>query len=322
MCIKHSEPSNELPPSLFFTFLDASDEEFAVAPKGAIYGKAIPVQGTAPVAPPAAVIAARNPKFAGEDEEGSGSDDWDVSDSEKAANKKPISSGAGASSVAPKKKGTLKQKLAEKAEKERERRLNGGDDDLIDEMTPQERRRLEREMEIEADALNAADLVGSISLGELLQTDQPPSLIEKLHLLAHDISDPLVYFTVPLDPSELGSITTAQIKTKKECAELAEQISALIFTRLHDRPLYPELALEIARQVASAPSLKDVDVRKIGAAMGVIANQKQQEARDKASGKKKTASKGKPALGSNKALASSRADTDMYDEVLDDGDFM
>jgi hypothetical protein len=40
----------------------------------------------------------------------------------------------------------------------------GNDDDLIDEMTPQERRRMQMEMEREADAQNAADLMGSVSL--------------------------------------------------------------------------------------------------------------------------------------------------------------
>ena len=54
-----------------------------------------------------------------------------------------------------------------------------------------------------------------------------------------------------------------------------------------------------ARELAQP--LKDVEVRKAASSLTTLANEKQREARDKASGKKKPKSAGKPTLGSVKA---------------------
>ena len=82
--------------------------------------------------------------------------------------------------------------------------------------------------------------------------------------------------------------------------------------------------------------MRDVEVRKVASGLTALSNEKQREARDRASGKKKKAVK--PALGSTKAIGKcvpglghfdptqvltahigySRADTNMYDEALDD----
>lgn len=204
-------------------------------------------------------------KFAGEDEEDDeGDDDWDVSDSEKA---KPAAGAVNAGPApAPRKKGTLKAKLAEKAKLAAEGKLGGGDD-LIDEETPQERRRRERLMEMEADAANAADLVGGMSV----------------------------------DDADLNSIAKANPTTKAEFEKLAQQISGLLFQRLANKPLYAAFATEICKQAVQP--CRDADVRKVGTALGVIANEKQKEAKEAASGKKKTTAKAKPMLGANKALA-------------------
>lgn len=77
--------------------------------------------------------------------------------------------------------------------------------------------------------------------------------------------------------------------------------------------------------------LKDVEVRKAASGLTVLANEKQKDQRDKASGKKKPKAATKPVLGSSKVsgrqvsatllstcLISLRMDTSVYDEALDD----
>lgn len=73
-----------------------------------------------------------------------------------------------AASVAPpKKKGTLKAKLAEK-EAEKAARRDAGEDveyDSDEVLDPREKARRDREREVNADLHNAADLLGAAALG-------------------------------------------------------------------------------------------------------------------------------------------------------------
>lgn len=76
--------------------------------------------------------------------------------------------------------------------------------------------------------------------------------------------------------------------------------------------------------------LKDIEVRKAASGLTILANEKQKEQRDKASGKKKSKPV-KPVLGSSKvsnkyanfvfcflSYRFLRVDTSVYDEALDD----
>ena len=83
-----------------------------------------------------------------------------------------------------------------------------------------------------------------------------------------------------------------------------------------------------------AQPLRDVEVRKAASGLTTLANEKQKEQRDKASGKKKTKGAAKPGLGAAKiaskcvafsivlsfhpSLTVSRVDTGAYEEALDD----
>ena len=88
-----------------------------------------------------------------------------------------------------------------------------------------------------------------------------------------------------LDDVDINTLLKANPKTKTEWQKLAQQISTVLFQRLHSKPLYDEFAVEIAKQ-AAAP-LNDRDVRKIGTAMTVLSNEKQKEAKAAVGGKKK-----------------------------------
>lgn len=97
---------------------------------------------------------------------------------------------------------------------------------------------------------------------------------------------------------DIKSILEANPKTKEEFVILSRQIFDLVIKRHQDKPLYAAFAEAHAKELASP--LRDVDVRKVASGLTTLANEKQREARDKTSGKKKKATK--PVLGSTKAI--------------------
>lgn len=149
-------------------------------------------------------------------------------------------------------------------------------DDIMDDETPQERRRREKAQQEEAEAAVAADFLGAVSLGGEFPRPYLSS-IQDIKAKDWHISGPRLV--------DAADLTKAEPKTKDDFIKLAQQVSAVIFERLHDRPLYSAFAEEIAR-MAVVP-LKDVDTRKIGSAITAVASEKTKEAKDKASGKKK-----------------------------------
>lgn len=89
--------------------------------------------------------------------------DWDES-SEEEDDDKP----APAPVAPPKKKGTLKQKLAEKEAEKARRRAAGEDDDVYDSdevLDPREKARRDKERQLQSDMNNAAELFGAAALG-------------------------------------------------------------------------------------------------------------------------------------------------------------
>jgi len=233
------------------------------------------------VAPqPAKVVPAKAVKWEGEDEDENGvASDWeDSSDDDKA--KKPVTT----TTAAPKKKGTLKQKLAQK-EAERAARIAAGDfsDGEDAAMHPREKARLAKERELEADLKNAADLFGGVRISS--------------------------------GSTEIDQILQMDPKTKEEFEQFSSLVIEHIIKRHESKPLYHVFVEHHARELAYP--LKDLEVRKAASALTTLANEKQKEQRDKASGKKKPKTAAKGTLGSNKALVG-KIDTTAYDEALDD----
>lgn len=152
----------------------------------------------------------------------------------------------------------------------------------------------------------------------------------------------------------LKAVVGANPKTKDDFAELSRNIVAAITSRHQTSGLYPAFVEQLAKDLCE--SLSAVQTRKVSSALSVLGNTKQQEERDKASGKKKVGhvvivarahasvlatgpqcvpsysfftpeleadmSQGsnKPKLGAAKAFKD--IDTSAYDDVLDDDDFM
>ncbi|KAF9041112.1 eukaryotic translation initiation factor 3 subunit J [Hymenopellis radicata] len=235
---------------------------------------------TAAKSAPSKAPIPKKPRWDGEDEDDDGPvSDWEASSDEE--EKKPAPS---APVAPPKKKGTLKAKIAEK-EAAKAARKNESDDEYDSDavLDPREKARRLKEMELNADLNNAADLLGSAALGGT-------------------------------SSKELDSLLSFQPRTKDDFIKLSSMITEFIIKRHQNKPLYPAFIEHHVRELAMP--LKDVEVRKAASGLTTLANEKQKEARDKASGKKKPKSAMKPALGSAKVAG--RVDTSVYEEALDD----
>lgn len=237
-------------------------------------------------APAPSVPAVNKPvksKWEGEDEEDKGPvSDWEASSDEE---EKPKPSAAPV--AAPKKKGTLKAKLAEKEALKAAQNDDDSDDDDYDEdavLDPREKARRDKERELNADLSNAADLLGAAALGGT-------------------------------SSSELDSLISAQPRTKEDFVDLSNKIIEYVIKRHQSKPLYAAFLEHHVRELAMP--LRDVEVRKTASVLTTLANEKQKEQRDKASGKKKNPkAAAKPVLGA--AKVSNKLDTSIYDEALDD----
>jgi len=233
----------------------------------------------APAAPAARKpVVVKSSKFAGEDEE----DDGPVSDWEASSDEEEVKPAAPV--APPKKKGSLKAKLAEisaaKAAKQ-----EAGEDDEYDEdavLDPRARAKLDKERELKADLNNATDLLGAAALGGT-------------------------------SSKELDSLISAQPRTKEDFVEFSNKIAEFLIKRHQDKPLYPIFLEHHFRELAQP--LRDVEIRKVASGLTTLANEKQKEQRDKTAGKKKKGPS-KPVLGATKA--GSKIDTSMYEEALDD----
>lgn len=85
-----------------------------------------------------------------------------------------------------------------------------------------------------------------------------------------------------------------QPRTKEDFQNLSDRIIEFVIKRHRDKPLYSSFVEHHAR--ALAVPLKDVEVRKVASSLTTLANEKQKEQRDKASGKKKPKAASKPGL--------------------------
>jgi translation initiation factor 3 subunit J len=141
--------------------------------------------------------------------------------------------------------------------KEADIKAEGPMDDLIDTRTEQDRardaKRTARELELASDLASAADLFGDVN-----------------------VTDP---------KATLESILKSDPKSKAEFDELSRNVMALIISKHVDNPLFPAFVEGFSKDMCE--SLTAVQVRKVGSGLSTLGNTKQQEERDKASGKKK-----------------------------------
>lgn len=246
----------------------------------------------APRAPVPPVTRAKPSKWADEDEEEKPASDWEASSDDEKVKAAPTTTTA-----APKKKKTFKAIMAEKeaaaatarrgaaGELDPDEWRAGDDDDEPAGLSVAE----QRARELESDLKNTGDLLGAAALGDA--------------------------------PSELAELVTFNPRTKEDFQKLSNMIIEHVIQRHQSKPLYASFIELHAR--ALAEPMRDVDVRKVASGLSTLANEKQKEQREKASGKKKPKAAQKPGLGL--AKAGTKVDTSAYEEALDDfgnDDFM
>ena len=83
----------------------------------------------------------------------------------------------------------------------------------------------------------------------------------------------------------MKAIVTAKPTTKSDFATLSTQIMSTIISPHTDNALYAAFVEQLAKDLCEG--LTAVQTRKVSSALSVLGNTKQQEERDKASGKKK-----------------------------------
>ena len=90
-------------------------------------------------------------------------------------------------------------------------------------------------------------------------------------------------------------------KTKEDFEAYSKKIVEAFIKKHQEKPLYATF-VEMHTKALAQP-MRDVDVRKAASGLTALANEKQKEQREKASGKKKTKGAAKPALAGTKALS-------------------
>jgi len=93
-------------------------------------------------------------------------------------------------------------------------------------------------------------------------------------------------------------LISADLRTKEDFQDFSTKIIEFIVKRHQNKPLYASFVEHHVRELCQP--LKDVETRKAASALTTLANEKQKEQRDKASGKKKPKAATKPGLGSVK----------------------
>lgn len=142
---------------------------------------------------------------------------------------------------------------------------------------------------MKADLNNAADLLGAAALG---------GTFFSIYMYIY-ISECLIYIRfIGTSSSELDSLISFQPRTKDDFITFSDRIIEYIIKKHQSKPLYPIFVEHHVR--ALAEPLKDVEVRKAASGLTTLANEKQKEQREKASGKKKPKAASKPGLGGTK----------------------
>lgn len=134
-------------------------------------------------------------------------------------------------------------------------------------MTEQDRRRIARERELESDLAAAADLMGTTGV----EDGTSPSVVQQI---ADDIAG-----------EALKAIVTSKPTTKADFNTLSQQIMSTIIAPHTSNALYAAFVEQLSKDLCEG--LTAVQTRKVSSALSVLGNTKQQEERDKASGKKK-----------------------------------
>ncbi|KAA6407405.1 MAG: translation initiation factor eIF3 subunit [Lasallia pustulata] len=260
---------------------------------------------TPPSSPPASVSIPRRSKFDDEDEDSDVIDSWDAAeDSEVEAEKakKAAESKAKADAEAAANKKSKAQRIEEKRMAAMRQREEEDEESSSEEEDVAAKRERLRKTEQESDLKHAEDLFGNIGINKDRSAPKP--------VVAADPSDP----TSAIDLSALPLFNPS---TKDQFLKLRETLTPILAAN-SKKAHYILFMQEFTKQI-----LKDLpsdQIKKIASGLTALSNEKMKEEKAAEKGGKKTkAAKTKATLVANRD-ASARADTNAYEDGLDDGD--
>ncbi|KAK7206500.1 eukaryotic translation initiation factor 3 subunit J [Myxozyma melibiosi] len=263
------------------------------------------------------------PKSKWDDEEDSDEpilDSWDADSSDEEGGSK-----ASVPAPQPKKKIPLSQKIAEreaakKAELEEKRKQ------LLEAETPDQRRARLRQIEIEADLDNAADLFGDVSIddvGRPAAASSAASVEDGSEASSTRQSTPAAAAveSVPLAEIDIAKLPLfASAKTKTDLEALSNKLSETLTAQLQKNPNYTVTFLPQLFKSLVGP-LNSEQVRKLASSLTAVSNEKLKEEKA-AENPKKSKKKGKPALSAASAKIDDNIDTTNYSKYDEFDDFM
>ena len=128
----------------------------------------------------------------------------------------------------------------------------------------------ERQRELDADLANASDLLGSTTISDIAVSSNPPHT-------------PLE--SGPWSSANFDALLGENPRTKEEFEAFSRRVYDMIIKPHINKPLYAGFVETHVRQLCGP--LKDSEVRKAASGLTTLASMKQQEVKEKSSGKKK-----------------------------------
>ncbi|KAL9119703.1 MAG: hypothetical protein Q9187_003740 [Circinaria calcarea] len=259
---------------------------------------------TPPSSPPTATAIPRRSKFDDEEDDSDVVDSWDAAeDSEVEAEKakKAAEAKAKADAEAAANKKSRAQRIEEKRMANMRRKMEEEEDDSSseDEDAAEKRDRLRR-TEQDSDLKHAEDLFGNIGINKNRSAAKP--------VVTADPSD-------PASAIDLSSIPLFNPTTKEEFLKLREALGPIL-TANSKKAQYTLFLREFTKQIVA--DLSSEEIKKIASGLTTLSNERMKEEKAAEKGGKKTkAAKTKATLAANRDV-SSRADTTLYEEGLDE----
>jgi len=258
-----------------------------------------------PSSPP---LIARRSKFEDEEEDDV-LDSWDAaedSEVEREKAKKAEEAKAKAEAEAKANHKTKKQRIEDKIEQKRLAKLENELDYSDSEEDEADKRARLRATEKEADLRNAEDLFAGVG-------GVPESRATAVKAVTVQAGDD------PADAIDLTKLKIFQPVGITGFKKMRETVTPLLVANAK-KPQYESFMKDFVKDLSK--ELNSEQIKKIASGLTALSNEKLREEKAAEKGGKKTkAAKTKTSLAASRDI-SSRADTTLYDDGLDDGDFM
>lgn len=187
--------------------------------------------------------------------------------------------------------------------------------------TPDQRRARLRQIELDADLDNAADLFGDVSIEAVGKPEPAVASSDSASRQSTPSSSAASPAAESISPAEIDIATLPifKAKTKLDFENLAEKLGETLST-LTTSPNYSVILLPLLLKGLAGP-LNSEQVRRLASTLTAISNEKLREEKA-AENPKKGKKKGKPTLSAASAKINDTVDTTNYSKFDEFDDFM